>query len=129
MRKSKKKPRPLSTQLVWKEASPAHPWRCKIGQMIFGTFVNLTKKVGRYGEYSAVVIDVLEDHFPKSNDEGYTIVEKQPSERRTVSGSMIVNMIDSSHVQFGDHVMIRFIGYEDLSDERTMKEFRLWTSR
>lgn len=75
------------------------------------------------------VIDVLEDHFPKSNDEGYTIVEKQPSERRTVSGSMIVNMIDSSHVQFGDHVMIRFIGYEDLSDERTMKEFRLWTSR
>lgn len=99
MQKSKKR---------WKKVTSPNRWSpADVGSELIGTFVQLSQKIGSYGKYSVVTM---------MTDGGV----------RSISGTMIVDLVSIAGPQQGDEMRVVYRGTKVLSEERTMRLFDLF---
>ena len=95
-------------KVKWKEVEAPTSWRPRKGDELIGYYAGRTKKNGKFGEYT--VVTVLVPY------KGAVMV----------SGSMIVQLADSSMVRLGEPIKIVYLGKKDIGEDREMKTFRMF---
>ncbi len=91
----------------WRKVTGPRVWRPKDGDEIFGFYAGQTAKKGQFGEYTVILVRVPEVGT------------------LTMSGTHIVQLVDSALITVGAPVHITFKGYKDLDSTRSMKLFDL----
>lgn len=105
--KAKDKAEKLS-EVKWRRITAPLVWRPVAGEELIGYYVGRTKRDGAFGQYEVVVIAVpYKGTF-------------------TVSGTGLLNLVDSGMVTRGQAIRIFFGGYLDLGEGKQMKQFELY---
>lgn len=104
---SKKSPPDLK-KVKWKEVEAPSIWRPKKGDELVGYFAGRTKRNGKFGEYT--VITVLVPY------KGAVMI----------SGTMIVQLADSSMIRLGEPIKIIYLGKKAIGEDREMKTFKMY---
>ena len=100
--------RPDLKKIQWKEVEAPTYWRPRKGDELVGYYAGQTKRNGKFGEYT--IVTVLVPY------KGAVMV----------SGSMIVQLADSSMIRLGEPIKIVYLGKKDIGDDRTMKTFKMF---
>lgn len=94
--------------ISWREVKAPTSWRPKKDEELVGYYMGRTKKNGKFGQYEVLTILV-----PYKG-------------AMMVSGTIIIQLVDSAMIQPGDAIRIVFQGYKELEGDRSMKMFRLF---
>lgn len=92
----------------WRKINAPSTWRPQDGEELIGYYVGRTKRDGSFGPYEVVLVAVPY--------KGTYIV----------SGTKLIQLMDSGMLVRGDAVRIKFLGNKDIGEERTMKDFELY---
>jgi hypothetical protein len=76
----------------WQELSQVRTWRARPGEELQGAFVRYISRMGRFGEYEAVLLD--------SSEDGYVLV----------SGKVLLDLLKVHGIGAGQVLKIRFEG-------------------
>lgn len=100
--------------IIWRKLEHPKPWRPALpGEELVGYYLGQTKRTGSYGEYTVVLIGVL--------DEAGMI-----GTPRLVSGAALLNAIDGANVQIGALLRVVYGGVLEISNDRKMKAFEVF---
>lgn len=95
-------------QVKWRKINAPSTWRPQDGEELIGYYVGRTKRDGSFGPYEVVLVAV-----PYKGT-------------YMVSGTKLIQLMDSGMLVRGDAVRIKFLGNKDIGEERTMKDFELY---
>ncbi len=94
----------------WIELTAPARWEPAVGDTIIGTFLGFAQKSGAFGPYRAVIL--ISDNV-----------------RHTITGSMLVTMIEAGGVKTGDRLRIVYLGMSLSAMGHSCKQFRAYLSR
>lgn len=92
----------------WRKINAPSTWRPQDGEELVGYYVGRTKRDGSFGPYEVVLVTV-----PYKGT-------------YMISGTKLIQLMDSGMLVRGDAVRIKFLGNKDIGEERTMKDFELY---
>jgi hypothetical protein len=90
---------PIPT-ITWREVTPPKTWQPKDGDVIVGYYMGKSRRDGRWGQYEVVVVGV-------PTGDGF-------NSPYLISGTKIVQAIDSGNVQPGKLVRVTFKGRKEI---------------
>mgnify|MGYP007047028315 CR=1 FL=1 len=98
----------LKDRYEWKTVKGPRRWRPENdGAEIAGFYGGRTVRDGKWGQYTVIIV-----HVPGRGS-------------LTLSGTKLVQLMDSSMAGVGDPVLIKWVGYKDIGDGRQMKNYEL----
>lgn len=97
----------LKEKYKWTKVHTPHAWYPKPGDELVGYYNGRTLRNGRHGQYEVVLVSV-----PYKGT-------------MTVSGTGLINLIDSASIQKGHPICVKFIGLKELENEKSFKQFEL----
>jgi hypothetical protein len=83
------------------------------GEELVGYYLGKTKRNGAYGEYTVVLLGVLDEAGAVGTP-------------RFVNGAALLNAVDGANVQIGALLRIVFGGLVEISGDRKMKAFEVF---
>lgn len=99
----------LAERCGWKKVQAPIPWQPKkLGAELVGLYGGRTVRKGPFGQYDVIIM-----HVPK---------------RRSymVSGTRIIQLVDSAMLEPGDMIRVVFQGFMELADDKKMRLFDLY---
>jgi len=98
----------IRAQFKWRKVQAPKTWRpADVGEEVVGYYGGQTLKEGRYGQYSVALV-----HVPLG-------------ESVMLSGTKVIQLIDSSLIKPGHPIRIIWMGMKDLPNGHTMKDFEV----
>lgn len=92
----------------WRKINAPTTWRPEDGEELIGYYIGRSKREGSFGQYEVVVVAV-----PYKGT-------------YMISGTKLIQLMDSGMLVRGDAVRIKFLGRKDIGEDREMKEFELY---
>ncbi len=103
-------PEEIRERFTWEQVQAPKAWLPnQHDDELLGFYAGQTKRIGTYGEYTAVLVFVPGQSF-----------------LRMVTGTRIVQLVDASMLELGQPVRIVWRGYTKISGDRKMKNFDLF---
>lgn len=98
----------LKESYNWEKVKGPRTWRPENdGAEITGFYGGRTMRDGKWGQYTVIIV-----HVPGRGS-------------LTMSGTKLVQLMDSSMAEKGDPVQIKWLGYKDIGDGRQMKNYEV----
>lgn len=101
-------------EVTWVKLQRPKNWRPKVGAELVGYYLGQTYRNGKYGQYKVATISV----------------PGEPSSQAfTVSGTTVIQALDTADVQQGQLVRVVFNGYKELKprhDEDKVRKMKLF---
>lgn len=95
-------------KMKWRKVSAPKVWHPKPGEELIGYYMGRTKRDGSFGQYEVVTVAVP-----------YHGVF-------SISGTMLIQLMDASLINRGEAVRVVFVGRKELEGERELKVFELY---